>query len=246
MKKWRVILIGIAALTILALAVSIPLYTDLDAPTQTGTLDDTGDDGCILRDMRAAAVEANHIPDDRLIAKCGDAWVSHFGESSIGEHERIIRNILDTGADDAAKAHATELSLRGINFVTLSENPALDLDEVAALQLSLDGLNGAIKAPAGEPVRRYHAFLMEHYGLPRTAGEVTDRLNRITNGMAPLAPTILETYEQWALRGVVNPVLDQQDTYYWTAVASLARCEYRAADDCADERNTLTNKSWED
>ena len=172
--------------------------------------------------------------------------VQHFGESSIEEHESIIRKILDTGADDAAKAQATRLSPRGINFVTLSENPALDLDEVAALQLKLDGPNGALKAPAGEPVRLCRAFLLEHYGTPHAAGEVTDRLNRITNGMAPLAPVILETYEQWAMRGVVNPVLDQQDTYYRTAVASPALCEYRAADDCADERNHLASNPWDD
>lgn len=197
-------------------------------------------------DMRAAAVEANQMPDDRLITKCGDAWVQHFGESSIEEHERIIRNILDTGADDTAKAQATRLSPRGINFVTLSENPALDLDEVAALQLKLDGSNGALKAPAGEPVRLCRAFLLEHYGTPHAAGEVTDRLNRITNGMAPLAPVILETYEQWAMRGVVNPVLYQQDTYYRTAVASPALCEYRAAEDCTDERNHLASNPWDD
>ena len=56
----------------------------------------------------------------------------------------------------------------------------------------------------------------------------------------------METYEQWAMRGVVNPVLDQQDTYYRTAVALLALCEYRAADDCADERNHLASNPWDD
>ena len=66
-------MIGAAAL---AVAASMPLYIGVDAPSQTGPPDGAGDGDCNLRGIHAAAVEANQMPDDRLIAKCGDAWSS--------------------------------------------------------------------------------------------------------------------------------------------------------------------------
>ena len=232
----------IVAITTVLLTNNVP--TQVQAEAQ---IDDDGDDNLTLSHIRASVLASGEIPSHYLITKRGDTWVEHFGGvAAIQNYERITRDTLATGADTNSKQQATELSLTGMNFYTLAENPGLDLDEVAALQLQTRVLDGTYILPHQEPIRRYHAFLLNHYDLPTTADGVDDRLNDIVGEMASLTSIILDTYEKWALRGVVNPELDQQDTFYWIAITHLFKCEYEGEDDCTSEREYLETERWND
>lgn len=197
-----------------------------------------------LEEQRAAALESNKILDTYLITKTGDVWLEHHTQDEIDKHEQTLVNMLNHGEDTSMRQLTTSLSLVGSNFVTLSEKPDVELDEVAALVLQRSILDGSYVTPTEEPVRKYYEHLLGHYALPTNITGIDQRLTEIAGEMAPLSNTILETYTQWAELGAVYPPLFDEDPRYWWAVTYLFECEYNQEDDCSSERDHLENKRW--
>ncbi len=95
-----------------------------------------GNDDNTLAETRANTVAAGKIPNDYLIDRIGEKWVEHYETRDIAD-DRIqwIRTFLSISTDSRVDQLSDRLSMTGINFITLTENPDIDLDEVAALQL---------------------------------------------------------------------------------------------------------------
>ena len=197
-----------------------------------------------LEEQRAAALASNKIPDAYLITKTGDVWLEHHTQDEIDKHEQVLVKMLNHGEDTNMRQLTTSLSLVGSNFVTLSEKPDVELDEVAALILQRSVLDGSYVTPTEEPVRKYYEHLLKHYALPTNTTAIDQRLTEIAGDVAPLSPIILETYTQWAELGAVRPSLFDEDPHYWWAVTFLFECKYNQEDDCSSELDHLENKRW--
>ncbi|MYB46781.1 MAG: hypothetical protein F4W68_06800 [Cenarchaeum sp. SB0661_bin_35] len=234
------------AVTLAAISiVGIIQVTSMDTPTiiPSDARAFIGGEGT-LEEQRIAALESNQIPDYYLITKTGDVWLEHHTQDEIDKHEQVLVNMLNHGEDTDMRQLTTSLSLTGNNFVTLSEKPNVELDEVTALALQYNILSGSYTTPPEEPVRKYYEHLLKHYDLPATIAGVEQRLVEIAGEMAPLHHIILKTHTQWAELGAVYPPLFDEDPHYWWAVTFLFECEYNQEDDCSSERDYLENKRW--
>ncbi|MCE2509281.1 MAG: hypothetical protein J4G04_08360 [Nitrosopumilaceae archaeon] len=198
-----------------------------------------------IEGIRAGVIHDREIPDSYIINRTGETWVSHYGSQELAnERIELTRNTLSSGAESRVGQLSDRMSMREINFVTLTENPEIGLDEVAALQIQYNRLVGIHMAPDDEPLRRYEAYILKTYDVPQTPKEVNDRLVELTGDMAVFTQDIANTRYLWAARGIVPPELDMQDAPYWLAVGDLFDCEYNGEDDCDEERGYLENEGW--
>ena len=205
---------------------------------------DVNDDPSI-EEIRTGVIYDREILDSHIINRTGEIWVSHYGSQELAnERVELTRNILSRGAESRVGQLSDRMSMREINFVTLTENPEIDLDEVAALQIQYNRLAGIHETPNEEPLRRYEEYILETYDVPQTPKEVNDRLVELTGDMVVFTQDIANTRYLWAARGIVPPELDMQDAIYWIAVGDLFDCEYNGEDDCGEERDYLESEGW--
>lgn len=198
-----------------------------------------------IEGIRTGAIYDREIPDRYIINRTGEIWVNHYGSQELAnEMVESARNIISSGAGSRADQLSDRMSMREINFVTLTENPEIDLDEVAALQIQYNRLAGIHETPNEEPLRRYEEYILETYDVPQTPKGVNGRLVELTGDMVVFTQDIANTRYFWAARGIVPPELDMQDTIYWMAVGDLFDCEYSGKDDCGGERDYLESGGW--
>ena len=242
------VVVTVTAVVAISQGASVPQPSLQHALEVSATTNGTG----TLAEQRAAVLASGEIPDGYLISKTGDVWDRHMADEEIEKHERVYMNMLVTGKDTPSKARGTSLSLTGQNFHTLAERPGTDLDEVVALLLHGEMLDGTYEAPASEPLRKYHEYTLNLYKdqLPDTTQGVEERIIELTGEMAPLAPAILDTHNQFAESGIVSFEQFGTDPDYWWAVVFLFECEYNAehnhgdTDDCDSDRDHLENRRW--
>lgn len=214
---------------------------------RTEVIASDGNDGSSLADTHTKVVAAGTIPDDYLIDRTGDKWVAHYTTpDTANDRMQWTRTFLSTATDGKVDQLSDRLSMREINFVTLSENPDIDLDEVAALQIQHMKLSGSYTTPTEEPVSKYHAYILGQYNLPGTIGEVTAKLDTMTGNLTSFADDILDTRNTWAQRGIIPLGLDADNEHYWAAVGALFDCQHEGIKDCAEYREFLENEAWND
>ena len=190
-------------------------------------------------------ISAGIIPSSYLIDRTGTKWVERYAtQDTANDHIQWVRNFLSTATDSKVDQLSDSLSMREINFITLSENPDTDLDEVTALQVQYLNLFGSYTVSDKKPSRKYHTYILGQYTLPGTAEEVAAKLDTMTGNLTIFAQDILYTHNTWAQRRIVPLGLDVGSEQYWAAVGALFDCEYEGVEDCTEYREFLENEAW--
>lgn len=236
----------VAAVAIVsAIAAVNQLSGEILPANQIEIITSDGNDDSSLADTRTEVIAAGIIPNSYLIDRTGAKWVKHYAtQDKANDRMQWTRTFLSTATDSKVDQLSDNLSIREINFITLSENPDLDLDEVAALQVQYLKLSGSYTVSDKEPIRKYHTYILGQYTLPGTAEEVTTKLDTMTGNLTTFAQDILDTRNTWAQRGIVPLGLDAGSEQYWAAVGALFDCEYEGVKDCTEYRKFLENEAW--
>ena len=196
--------------------------------------------------MKSREFARRTVPDNYIINQLSDVWIEHHGDRGSAENKiQWLKDFLDIDTDSNVAQLSDRLTRQEVNFITLTENPDVVLDEIAALVIAQEKLAGTYVVPEEMPVRKYHEYVLAEYPASTTITTIQAKLTMLTGDLSPLASAILDIRNTWAQRGVVPLDLDEQDTYWWYAVGSLFDCEY-AGDDCTDEQDYLDNRRWED
>lgn len=174
----------------------------------------------------AQTVSAAKIPDDALIERTYDNWISQYKNNDEFEKtqttvkEYVIANLPNNGWNQVMQKEQIRIQ----NFDTIIGKRGYD-NEIVALFVAKQKALGTYDP--SDAVSKYHEWVSQQVTVPKTVEDIDSRLTEIVDEKnIQLVSDFVTSYNNMAEHGNVPRELIESDLNYWVMTGHLAVCSY--------------------